>query len=223
MSDAIVLIPGAGGKGWLWHLVQADLRARGFDAFAVDLPADDESCGLPAYADAVVAAIGDRTDVTLVAQSLGGFTAPLVWERASTRGVVFVNAMIPLPGETAGAWWGDVGSREAMVTAAHERGYPTEFVEDVYFTHDVPADLVAFMAAHPVGQTETIFGDPCTFTSWPSQVTVVTGRDDRFFPLELQQRVARERVGRDPVVVPGGHLAALSHPTELAEAIAATL
>ena len=50
---------------------------------------------------------------------------------------------------------------------------------------------------------------------------MITGRDDRLFPLELQQRVARERVGREPVVVPGGHLAALSHPTELADAIAA--
>ena len=118
MSDAIALIPGAGGQGWLWHLVEADLRARGFDAFAIDLPAADESCGLPAYADTVVAAIGDRTDVTLVAQSMGGFTAPLVWQRVPTRGVVFVNAMIPLPGETAGDWWGDVGSHEALVKAA---------------------------------------------------------------------------------------------------------
>jgi len=222
MREAIALIPGAGGQGWLWHRVVADLRARGFDAFAVDLPAADESCGLPAYADTVVAAIGDRTDVTLVAQSMGGFTAPLVWERVATRGVVFVNAMIPLPGETAGEWWVHVGSHQAMLAAARERGYTTEFDEDVYFMHDVPPDLVAFMKANPALETDTVFGDACTFTTWPDDITVITGRDDRLFPLELQQRVARERVGREPVVVPGGHLAALSHPTELADAIAAT-
>ena len=86
MRDAIALIPGAGGQGWLWHLVEADLRARGFDAFAIDLPAADEACGLPAYADTVVAAIGDRTDVTLVAQSMGGFTAaPRLAARAHPR------------------------------------------------------------------------------------------------------------------------------------------
>jgi pimeloyl-ACP methyl ester carboxylesterase len=54
-------------------------------------------------------------------------------------------------------------------------------------------------------------------------VHVVAGRDDRFFPLELQQRVARERLGVEPVVVPGGHLAALSHPDELAAVIAGYL
>jgi pimeloyl-ACP methyl ester carboxylesterase len=51
----------------------------------------------------------------------------------------------------------------------------------------------------------------------------VTGRDDRFFPPELQQRLARERLGIDPVIVPGGHLAALSHPGELAAVIAGYL
>ena len=54
----MVLIPGAGGQAWVWHLVEADLRRRGYDAFAVDLPAADESKGLPAYADAVVSALG---------------------------------------------------------------------------------------------------------------------------------------------------------------------
>ena len=222
MTDAIALIPGAGGQGWLWHLVEADLRARGFDAFAIDLPAADEACGLPAYADTVVAAIGDRTDVTLVAQSMGAFTAPLVWERVPTRGVVFVNAMIPVPGETAGEWWAHVGSHEAMLKAAREGGYTTEFEDDVYFMHDIPADLVAYMNEHPSPETDTIFGDACTFSSWPERITVVTGRDDRLFPLELQRRVARDRVGVDPVVVPGGHLAALSYPTEVADAIART-
>lgn len=93
------MIPGAGGLGWYWHLVEADLRDRGYDAFAVDLSANG-STGLPAYADAVVDAIGDRADVALVAQSMGAFTAPLVWQRVPTRLVAFVNAMIPMPGET---------------------------------------------------------------------------------------------------------------------------
>ncbi|WP_426595033.1 alpha/beta fold hydrolase [Cellulomonas sp. McL0617] len=219
MTTSFALLPGAGGQGWLWHLVEADLRARGYDAFAVDLPAADPSCGLPAYADTVVAAIGDRTDVTLVAQSMGGFTAPLVWERVPVRGVVFVNAMIPRPGETAGDWWGDVGSHEAMLAAARERGYTTEFDDAVYFFHDVPDPLVAYMNEHPSPETDAAFGDPCTFSTWPSAIAAIAGRDDRLFTLDLQRRVARDRLGLEPVVVPGGHLAALSHPAELAEAI----
>jgi hypothetical protein len=43
----------------------------------MDLPCDDDSAGLSEYADTVVHAIGDRRDLVLVAQSFGGFTAPL--------------------------------------------------------------------------------------------------------------------------------------------------
>jgi pimeloyl-ACP methyl ester carboxylesterase len=46
---------------------------------------------------------------------------------------------------------------------------------------------------------------------------VIASADDRFFPLEFQQRIARERLGKETHVVPGGHLLALARPDELAE------
>jgi len=46
---------------------------------------------------------------------------------------------------------------------------------------------------------------------------VLAGRDDRFFPLEFQRRVARDRLGIAAEAVPGGHLAALAHPAELTD------
>jgi hypothetical protein len=46
---------------------------------------------------------------------------------------------------------------------------------------------------------------------------VVAGSDDRLFPLELQRRVTRERLGLDVDVMAGGHLVALSRPEELVE------
>src|ERR1700730_1002864 len=90
-----VLIPGAGGSAGYWHLVDAELRRRGHDVVAVDLPAEDDTAGLPEYTDAVVDAIGDRTNLVLVAQSMGAFTAPLVSERVPVSLLVLVNAMIP--------------------------------------------------------------------------------------------------------------------------------
>jgi pimeloyl-ACP methyl ester carboxylesterase len=45
---------------------------------------------------------------------------------------------------------------------------------------------------------------------------VLAGRDDRFYPLEFQRRVAADRLGRPVDEVPGGHLVALSRPVELA-------
>ena len=221
-----MLIPGAGGRAWVWHLVETDLRQRCYDAFAVDLPAADESKGLAAYADAVVnaigdRAIGDRTPVTIAAYSLGAFTAPLVWQRVPARQVIFVNAMIPRPGETPGAWWDNVGWEQARTAAARRNGYSPDFDLDTYFLHDIPADLRQQMLGQEVPQSGGPFGDICTFDGWPdAPVHVIAGRDDRFFPVELQRRVARERLGVEPDVVPGGHLAALSRPAELSAALA---
>jgi pimeloyl-ACP methyl ester carboxylesterase len=226
VSLPVVLIPGAGGRGWVWHLVEADLRRRGYDAFAVDLPAADQSQGLPAYADAVVSAIseragGERAPVAIAAYSLGAFTAPLVWQQVPARHVIFVNAMIPRPGETPGAWWDNVGWEQARAAAARRNGYSPDFDLDTYFLHDIPADLRQQMAGHDVQQSAGPFGDVCTFNGWPGvPVHAIAGRHDRFFPVELQRRVARERLGVEPDLVPGGHLAALSRPAELSAALA---
>src|SRR4051794_6511780 len=99
-----VLIHGAGDVGSSWDLVADRLRARGHDVVAVDLPADDDCAGFAEYADTVVEAIGDRSDLVVVAHSLGGFTAPLVCQRAPVDLLVLCAAMIPSPGETAADW-----------------------------------------------------------------------------------------------------------------------
>ena len=41
-----VLIHGAGDSSWYWHLVEPELRARGHDVVAPDLPCEDDSAGL---------------------------------------------------------------------------------------------------------------------------------------------------------------------------------
>lgn len=48
-----VLIHGGGDVGWSWHLVQAELEARGHRVVAPDLPADDETLTLDDDARAV--------------------------------------------------------------------------------------------------------------------------------------------------------------------------
>jgi pimeloyl-ACP methyl ester carboxylesterase len=100
-----VLIHGSGDVGWYWHLVEAELRSGGHDTVAPDLPCDDDSAGLSEYVDAVVQAIGDRIDLVVVAQSLGGFTAPIVCDRVPVKLLVLVAPMIPAPGEAPADYW----------------------------------------------------------------------------------------------------------------------
>lgn len=88
-------IHGAGDVGWYWHLVEAELRRVGHDTIAPDLPIEDDTAGLSSYADVVVEAIGNRRDVAVVAQSFGGYVAPLAAERIGARLIVLVAGMVP--------------------------------------------------------------------------------------------------------------------------------
>jgi pimeloyl-ACP methyl ester carboxylesterase len=211
---AFVLIPGAGGAASYWHRVVPMLEERGHEATAVGLPGNDERAGLEVYTERVLDAIDGRR-VVLVAQSLGGFTAALVCARASVEHLVFVNAMIPNPGETAGAWWDATGSEKARVAAAKARGYSTAFDVEIYFLHDVPKKVLeADKDEH--AEAKTIFSEPCRFERWPDvPIHVVVGREDRFFPAEFQARVAMDRLGLGVDEIPGGHLVALSNPEGL--------
>lgn len=213
-----VLIPGAGGTAWYWHRVLPLLRAAGHEAIAVDLPGDDPAAGLPEYTRLVADAIGGRDDVVLVAMSLGGFTAPLVAAKVPVRSLVFVNAMIPVPGETPGAWWDNTGWLEARTAAAERGGYGTEFDLPVYFLHDVPPEVAESGAAHQRPEADAVFGSVCDFAAWPPvPIRAVAGADDRFFPAEFQRRLAADRLGILADVLPGGHLIALANPAGLTD------
>jgi pimeloyl-ACP methyl ester carboxylesterase len=211
-----VLVPGAGGSASLWRLLVPELARRGHRGLPVALPATDPGAGLGAYADTVVDTVrtvlgGSPPPVVIVAQSMGGLTAPLVCERLPVRLLVLLNAMVPAPGETGGAWWANTGHEDP--------GDPTEA-----FFSDVPAEVAAAVRAEPFEQTGRPFEDPWPLDRWPEVPTrVLAGRDDRFFPLEFQRRVARDRLGLPVDEVPGGHLVALSRPAELADRLVAYL
>jgi hypothetical protein len=51
--------------------------------------------------------LGDRADLIVVAQSLAAFVAPMLCERVDVRLLILVAPMIPSPGESPDAWWGE--------------------------------------------------------------------------------------------------------------------
>lgn len=218
-----VLIPGAGGSAWYWHLLAPRLRQRTHEAIAVSLPAAEDTAGLPEYAAAVVGAIGNREPhrVVLVAQSLAGFTAPLVCQQVPVALLVLLNAMIPKPGERPGEWWKntryDAAKRRQNRRDGRAANAPFDPLTD--FFHDVPQAVIdeAWAQGEP-RQSDTVFASPCRFETWPAVPTrVLIGRDDRFLPADFQRRVARDRLGISADEMRGGHLVALSQPEDLAE------
>ena len=208
------LIHGAGDVGWYWHLVAAELRERGHEVVAPDLPCEDESAGLSDYADVVLEAIGDRGEVVVAAQSFGGYTAPLVCVQAPAELLVLVAGMVPRPGETAAEMFAATGYAEALAAA----GGPDAAGDPVaVFYHDVPPGLAEEALNHGRGQAEAPGSEPFPLAAWPDVPTrYLLCRDDRLFPAAWSRRVARERLGLEPDEIAGGHCPALSRPRELA-------
>ena len=217
-----LLLPGAGGEArWYWRLVAANLERAGHDAIPVDLPGPDPAAGLPEYVDLTVAAAAGHDEVVLVAQSMGAFTALSACERLAPVRLALLNAMIPNPGETAEDWWTNTGWEADRIAAARAGGYPETIDLEAYFLHDVPDALAARDDDADHNEADIAFEQPCAFSAWPAiPTTVLAGREDRFFPLAFQRRVARERLGLDVVELPGGHLSALSQPEAVAWALA---
>jgi len=152
----------------------------------------------------------------LVAGSLGGFTSPLVCERVPVQELVLVNAMIPEPGETARDWWTHTGALEAQEEAARAGGYGP-FDVATYFLHDVDAEVAAEGEAYQRSEAAIAFESVCAFMAWPAiNIRVLAGDGDRFFPVGFQRRVARDRLGVEADVLPGGHLLPLVQPVPLA-------
>ena len=216
---AYALIHGGGDSGWYWHLVEAELRARGHHTVAPDLAADDDSATLWDYADAVVEAAGDHDDLVVVAQSFGAFTAPLVADRRPTSGLVLVAGMIPSPGEPPSDWWTNTRHEEAArEQAAADGGLTGNDDPRVCYYHDVPealaAQALARERAHP---SMTAYSQPWPLDRWPDVPTrFVLCTEDRVFPAAFFRRVVPERLGIAPEEIRSGHCPALARPRELA-------
>jgi hypothetical protein len=215
------LIHGAGDASY-WDLVVPELRARGHEVVAPELPSDD-AAGLAGYTDAVVSAIGDRDDVIVVAQSLGGFTGPLVCDRVPARLLVLVAAMVPSPGESVADWWANTGSEQARRENEEREGRSPEFDVVTSFFHDVPEDVTAEAISRAQrSESEAAWTDPWPLDAWPDVPTrFLLCRGDRFFPASFMRRVVRDRLGITPDEMDSGHLPALSRPKELVDRLEA--
>ena len=220
----IVLIHGAGDSGWAWHRVAAELRSRGHEVVAPDLPCDRDDAGLPEYAAAVgaaVRALASRSGPSVVVgHSLGAFVAPIVAEREGGQ-LVLLAPMIPLPGESVNEWWSASGYTDAARRQRAVDGGLTNHPDPlVSFYNGVPRELAEEAVRRSRTQSAAPLDQPLPLTAWPAVPTrVLLFRDDRFLPPEFGRRLAGERLGVAAEELPGGHCAPLSHPRELVDAL----
>lgn len=149
----------------------------------------------------MVQAIGHRRDLVLVAQSFGGFAAPLVCERVPVNLMVLLAAMIPSPGEAPNDYWTNTGWQPAKVASVEQpEGMSTQDADTIAtFYHDLAPVLATEALQRGRGQPETPGEEPWPLEAWPDVPTrFLLCRDDRLFPAEWLRRVVKERLGITP-------------------------
>ncbi|WP_438354399.1 alpha/beta fold hydrolase [Microbacterium sp. CJ88] len=216
-----LLIHGAAANAGYWRFVAPRLEDEGHTAWAADLPTTVDGATFDDYADAALGPVGDASVDVVVGQSIGAFTAGVVASRVRPRAIVLVCPMIPAPHETPGRWGDDVGQSAAVAEYAASVGVSPEFDPATTFFHDVPDERQAQLWAEgEPPQSESIFAQEFPLDAWPDIPTrVIAGELDRMFPLALQRRVARERLGVEVEPIPTGHLPAFARPEALAAAL----
>jgi pimeloyl-ACP methyl ester carboxylesterase len=224
------LVPGAWHGAWCFDALVAELERRGHRAVAVDLPVEDTSAGVSAYARVVVEALADAPDdVVLAGHSLGGLTIPVVAALRPVRRLVFVCGLLPYPGRSfADRPESDPevfvpGCAEGIARDELGRSYwadPDEAVRVLYGDCSREDALAAVEHLRPQAQAPST--EPCPLERWPEvESAYVLCTEDRIVSPAWSRWAARDRLGVEPIELPGSHSPFLSRPAELADALGA--
>lgn len=220
------LVHGGWGGAWCWERLVPELEARGHRAITMDLPCDDASATFEDYADVVVDALADAPDdVVVVGHSLGGQTIPLVAERRRVSRLVYLCALLPAMGRSLVEQFGseemlDLGYR-AGVGEVDEQGRSGWVDPDVarryfYADCDEVAARAAFDRLRP--QAQTPYTETFPLAAFPAvPATYVLCTEDHMVRPAWSRRAAKDRLGLEPIELPGSHSPFLSRPGELAD------
>jgi pimeloyl-ACP methyl ester carboxylesterase len=219
-----LLLHGACHGGWCWDSVVGLLAEQGHGATAPDLPCEDLDADLDDYAEAAVTSLGPPPDdLVVVAHSLGALVAPLVTLRVPTRRMVMLAGIIGAPrrsmeqlAEIDADRDRPLGDGDLEFDAAGRFRFTPACARRMFF-HDCSPEQAEIAASRLRFQVST-WTKVAEFDAWPDVETVsITCTEDRVVNPAWSDRVARERLGVEPIHLRSGHEPFISHPAELVE------
>jgi len=220
------LVHGAWHGAWCWERMPGPLERLGHRAVAVDLPIEDVDAGLDACADAVAASLaGVDDEVVVVGHSLGGLVAPLVGARRPVGAIVYLAAFVPVEGESMADQFRAspepilIFAERPSQDAAGRSHWPDEAAATRTLYPDLaPEDArQAFARLRP--QAPLSQREPHPSGLPPVRATSIVCAQDAAVNPEWSRRVARERLGVEPVELQTGHFPMLTAPEALAGAL----
>jgi pimeloyl-ACP methyl ester carboxylesterase len=233
-ETTFVMIPGAWHGGWAWRPVAQRLRAAAQSVVTLTMPGlcdgdDPRGLRLQDAVNHVVSEINrrDLQDVTLVGHSWGGF--PMTGAAHQLAGriskMVYYSALVPgrgscaldeLPPEFAAA------TREAIASSPDGSAAPPLEVVQQMLMQDQPERvqrlLWELLVPHPGNYGEDVLDAPPVSTLG-IPVAYVLSEDDLGLGHPGAGVRFANRLGVEPIMVPGSHESLLTHPDEVAQAL----
>jgi pimeloyl-ACP methyl ester carboxylesterase len=216
----VLLVHGAWANGSSWNQVITNLNADGYNVTAVQLP-------LTSLAEDVAtlqrALARENGKTLLVAHSYGGVVITQAGNDPKVAGLVYVAAYAPDDQESAIDLNGQVPATPIMNDLVLDsNGYLTLSASGVSadFAPDLTTEQQTTIAATqgPIS-AETALGAKVSQVAWKSLPSwYVVSSDDRVISPTLEMRMAK-RMNAATVTLSSGHLAMLSHPSDVTKAV----
>ena len=216
------LVHGGGFGAWCWDRLIPELEARGHRAATVDLGLEDQAAGAARCAEVVAEAFAAIDELVLVGHSIAGLIVPLVAAQRPVRRLVFLHALLPRVGQSVVDQLGSEPDMfNAELFAARAPFWEDEAVARRFLLHDCPPEIArdAFRRLRP--EPGRLGSEVTPLRAWPEvPAAYVVCADDRTATPAWARRAARERLGVEPIEIPGGHCPFLSRPAQLAWTLA---
>ena len=234
VKSIIVIIPGSWSSAADWGYVVPLLKTPDNEVIVVNLPGHGTdktpitSISLQSYVDAVKKAIGNRTNVTLVAHSFGGVVMNQVAEdiHSQIKELVYVAAYVPKNGESLlSLATADADSHLGKMLQIKEKEglavVPKEGVVDAFF-EDAPKQVQDYAVAHfpvePLAPLATPVKTTAARYGQLKKVFIFTANDHTNSATLQHKMVADNNIGKT-YTLPSSHTPFVSMPGVLAAII----
>ena len=223
-APSIVLVHGAWANGSSWSEVIPLLQQRGLDVVAVTNPSTSFEDDVAATRRAIDDLPGD---VILVGHSYGGAVITEAGNSDKVKALVYVAAFAPAVGQSINAIVGAAPEPPPWQGELHAdaTGWLTWSAAGMaqYFAPDLSPEQAAVLAAVQSPLFSGAFDGQVTKTAYSDKPSwYVIADNDQVIPPALQQMFA-DSIGATAVHVASSHVAMLSQPQVVADAIIAAV
>jgi pimeloyl-ACP methyl ester carboxylesterase len=236
-----VLVHGGAHGAWCWELLIPELKSRGHDALAMDLPGHGARCAeistLDGYREAVVDVL--KPGDVLVGHSVGAPVATMAADAfLDVRHVVYLAGPLPVEGRPmaydSGGTQGEDGSLELMADVEGGADQYHIVSPDLQtfsfdlegarasFYHDCPSATAQWAFEHMTPQRiDVMVSEPIVLKNfWEADLprSFIRCTEDRVLPAAISAKTVN-RLGVEELTINSSHSPFLSRPPELAELI----